>query len=256
MASRFFHNSSNLRQQISTISTIQMRIQARFLLWLSISHDSNIHSAKLSKSVNTLFAKLVNSQNGDIKYMLDQEHDLFLRSDALFWEPLLRALKSSSSSSSDIVEQVLEWKMEKLVKESIRNPRDWARHISLAGRVNNAQLASRTFSLMELQQIRPTVTVFNSLIYAYAFSNRIAKALSLFEVMDRTDDCQPTLVTYNTFMSVYSRFGDANNLQAWYEACKQAGFSPDVDTYKHLILGFVKADRCMLNGDEYKKWKT
>ncbi|KAH9330678.1 hypothetical protein KI387_002786, partial [Taxus chinensis] len=226
-----------------TVSKIQRYPNARFPCCRSITHDSNVRSARVSTPVNTLLTKLVNSRNRDIKCVLDQEQDLFLRSDALFWEPLLRALKSAVSSSSNMVHQVLEWKIEKLVKESNRDPRDWARQISLAGRVNNTQLASRAFSLMELQQIRPTSTVFNSLIYAYGFSNRLAKALSLFEVMERTEDCQPTLVTYNTFMSVYSRLGDANNLQAWYEACKNAGFSPNADTYKHLILGFLRANR-------------
>eukprot|EP01018_Ginkgo_biloba_P023985 Gb_25746 [translate_table: standard] len=133
--------------------------------------------------------------------------------------------------------------MEKLVEQSNRDPREWARQICLAGRVNNAHLAVRAFKLMELQQIKPNATVFNSLIYAYGFSNNLSRALSLFEVMERTEDCHPTLVTYNTIISIYSHLGDAQKLQLWYDACKRAGFSPNTDTFKYLIVGFIRANR-------------
>lgn len=217
---------------------------------------SSPQNAKGSSLVNALFTKLVDSNDGDIKSVLDQQGNLTLRSDTLFWEPLLKALKSSESTSSNRVQQVLDWKMEKLLKESNRNPREWARQICLAGRVNNIQVAVKAFTLMELQQIKPNATVFNSLIYAYGFSNQIARALSLFEVMERTEDCRPTLVTYNTILSIYSHLGDPHNLQVWHEVCKRAGFSPNADTFKYLIVGFMRADRYDLMDLSFKEMIT
>lgn len=223
-------------------------------IWRSMLHaPPRPQNSKGSSLVNTLFTKLVDSDDRDIKSVLDQQGNLTLRSDTLFWDPLLRALKSSDSTSSNRVQQVLEWKMEKLLKESNRDPREWARQICLAGRVNNIQLAVKAFTIMELQQIKPNATVFNSLIYAYGFSNQIARALSLFEVMERTEDCRPTLVTYNTILSIYSHLGDPHNLQTWHEVCKRAGFSPNADTFKYLIVGFMRAERYDLMDLSFKE---
>lgn len=129
------------------------------------------------------------------------------------------------------------------MKENNRDHNHYSELISLCGKVHNIPFAIVVFTSLEAQGIRPNVVLFNTLISACLLAGNVTTALSLFEIMERTNDCQPDLVTYNAFISAYSKMGDAKSMEAWYLAGKKAGFSPDVLTYDFLFAGFIKAGR-------------
>lgn len=115
--------------------------------------------------------------------------------------------------------------------------------ISLCGKVHNISFAIQVFTSLEAQGIRPNVVLFNTLISACLLAGNVITAFSLFEIMERTDECKPDLATYNSFISAYSKMGDAKAMKAWYLAGKASGCSPDVLTFDFLIAGFVKVGR-------------
>lgn len=191
-----------------------------------------------SENKSPLLAKLLREPNWGMKRALDSEKDLPFTTQPFFWESLLSTLRSSSPVKAQLV---LEWKLDRLLKEENRDQSQYSQLISLCGKVQNAQFAITVFTMMEAHGIQANVALFNSLISACLLAANMTTALSLFEIMKRTDACKPDLATYNAFISVYSKIGDAKTMEAWYLAGKTDGFSPDILTYDLLIVGFVKA---------------
>ncbi|KAF9614394.1 hypothetical protein IFM89_018293 [Coptis chinensis] len=183
---------------------------------------------------NPLFLKLLQGSTSNIKPTLDCEAE---NQDSLIWEPLLTSLKSSSPQKAQLV---LEWKLEKLLKENERDQCRYSELIYICGRVRNVQFALKVFTVMEGQGVRPTSVVFNSLISVCLSSDNIITALSLFEIMQRSEDCKPNSETYNMFISTYSKLGDIAAMQVWYSASKIVGFLPTVRTFEYLITGSSK----------------
>lgn len=94
---------------------------------------------------------------------------------------------------------------------------------------------------MESVGLKPTSDVFNSLISTSLCVGNEMTALSLFEVMERSDDCKPNSKTYNAFVLVYAKWGKVKVMQAWASAKRDAGFPADLQSYESLISGCVKA---------------
>ena len=113
--------------------------------------------------------------------------------------------------------------------------------IFLCSKVQNIPFSMQVFSSMEARRIELTSSVFNALIYTWLSSGDVITALSLFEIMQSSENCKPDSETYNTFISVYSNWGNNKAMQAWYSAKKDAGFSADLRTYESLISGCVRS---------------
>lgn len=113
--------------------------------------------------------------------------------------------------------------------------------ISLCGKIQNVPLAMHVFTLMEARGIKPDSSTFNSLICACLCSGDVVTALSLFEIMVSSEDYEPNVETYDTFIAGFSSLGNADAMQKWYAAKMAAGFSANVQTYESLICGSVKA---------------
>ncbi|KAF5187148.1 Pentatricopeptide repeat-containing protein [Thalictrum thalictroides] len=139
------------------------------------------------------------------------------------------------------MEQVLEWILENMLKKNEKDQGCYSELIYLCGKVQNVQFALQVFSLMEGHGVRPTSAVFNSLICACLCSNHVTTALSSFEIMQRSLNYKPNLVTYNAFISMYSKLGDVTSMRVWYSASTKAGFPPTVQTFEYLISGSVKS---------------
>ncbi len=151
----------------------------------------------------------------------------------------LKMCKMRAHHGCSVGLQVFNWKKSKLGWEA--NPKEYAKMISFAGRISQPQLALELFNEMETRGIKKTAVSYNALIHACGRNDEADKALRLFEEMKNTDTCQPTLVTYNTLISMYSRLGLTDNMKKIFEMCKEAGFSPDRHTYNALIWGFMRA---------------
>ncbi|KAJ6743586.1 PENTATRICOPEPTIDE REPEAT-CONTAINING PROTEIN [Salix viminalis] len=102
-------------------------------------------------------------------------------------------------------------------------------------------LAMHVFTSMEARGIKPTTSVFNSLVYACLLSNNAITALSLFEIMENSESYQPNSETYDNFVAGFSNLRDVNKMQAWFVGKRAAGFSANLQNYECLISGCVKA---------------
>ncbi|KAL7594375.1 pentatricopeptide repeat-containing protein At2g48000 [Lactuca sativa] len=159
----------------------------------------------------------------------------------LSWDSLLTSIYSSSPHKAQLV---LEWGLQKLQKENEKNHDIYLELIHLCGKIQNTQTAMRVFTLMENQGLKPTSIILNALISAHLSSGNVITALSIFQLMQNSEDYkQPTSHTYNLFISGFANMGNSKAMVAWYEAKMASGFSADLDTYETIILGCIKLKR-------------
>lgn len=137
--------------------------------------------------------------------------------------------------------QVLEWILEKLLKENERDHSLFSEVISLCGKLKNVSLGMRVFTSMEANGVKPTSMVFNSLISACLSSHDFVTAFSLFEIMESSDSYKPDFHTYNIFISAFSKSGNVDAMLAWYSTKKAAGFGPDLQMFESIISGCVNS---------------
>ncbi|KAK7293828.1 hypothetical protein RJT34_16703 [Clitoria ternatea] len=190
------------------------------------------HSNSNSKP---LLLKLLQVPNSRIKTTLDQEIPSFQRSHHS-WDFLIASL---SPSSSDKARLVLEWILEKMLKEKEKDYDLFSKLIFLCGKAKNVQLGMRVFSSMEANGVKPTSLVFNSLISVCLSSHDVVTALSLFEIMECSESYKPDFQTYNIFISAFSKSGNVETMLAWHSAKKAAGHGPDLQMFESLISGCI-----------------
>lgn len=127
------------------------------------------------------------------------------------------------------------------MEENEKNYDSYSKLISLCGEIQNVETALRVFSSMEAQGLRPNSSIFNALVSASLSSRNFTTALSLYELMERSEEYKSDADTYNAFISTYAKLGNKKAMQAWYLAKLAAGFSPDFRAYESLIFGCVKS---------------
>lgn len=137
--------------------------------------------------------------------------------------------------------QVLEWRLDKMLKGNESCLDEYACLIALSGKVQNVPFAMHVFTSMEAQGIKPDSAVFNSLICTCLCSGDVVTALSLFEIMVSSEEYKPNSKTYDAFISGFSSLGNVDAMNKWYAAKTAAGFSVNVQTYESLIHGSLKA---------------
>ncbi|CAK9166120.1 unnamed protein product [Ilex paraguariensis] len=194
-----------------------------------------------SSSITTtsLIQKLIHQPISRIKATLDSEdnNNLTFKSSEFPWDALVTALKSSSPQKAQLV---VEWRLEKFRKENEGNHDCYSELISICGKMQNVPLALRVFTSMEAQGLTPTSSVFNALISACLSSGNLITALSLFEIMESSENYKPNSDTYNAFILAYANLGNDKSMLAWYSAKMAAGFSADLQTYEFLISSCIK----------------
>ncbi|TKY58272.1 Rf1 protein [Spatholobus suberectus] len=186
---------------------------------------------------NSLLLKLLQVPNSRIKTTLDQEMASLQRSQPS-WDFLVTSL---SPSSSDKARLVLEWILEKMLKENEKDRDLFSELIFLCGKVKDVMLGMRVFGSMEATGVKPTSLVFNSLISVCLSSHDVVTAVSLFEIMESSESYKPDFHTYNIFISAFSKSGNVDAMLAWYSAKKAAGLGPDLQMFESLISGCVNS---------------
>nr|XP_043625709.1 pentatricopeptide repeat-containing protein At2g48000-like [Erigeron canadensis] len=189
---------------------------------------------------NNLLQRLISDPISRIKTTLNDSDTLNNKSDTPPWDSLLISLHSSSPHKAQLV---LEWRLEKLLKEDERNHNAYSDLIHLCGKIRNPQTAMSVFTSMENQGVKPNAAILHSLISAHLSSGNVITALSIFEIMQNSDDYKPTACTYNLFISAFAKLGNHKVMLAWYSAKMASGFLANRDTYDALILGSVKLKR-------------
>ncbi|XP_061336529.1 pentatricopeptide repeat-containing protein At5g61400-like [Gastrolobium bilobum] len=186
---------------------------------------------------NPLLLKLLQVPNSRIKTTLDHEVSSF-QSSQLSWEFIVTSLSPSSSQKARLV---LEWILEKLLKENEKDHNLFSELIFLCEKLKNVPLGMRVFTSMEAIGVKPTSLVFNSLISACLSSHDIVTAYSLFEIMESSESYKPDFHTYNIFISAFSKSGNVDAMLAWYSAKKAAGLGSDLQMFESLVSGCVNS---------------
>jgi pentatricopeptide repeat protein len=136
--------------------------------------------------------------------------------------------------------QVLEWKLEKLLKEGIHDCKPYSTIIRFCGETKNAALAARIFECVEAQRIQLNTDFFNALINAFLSVGDLLSAVTLYESMEGILNCKPDSTTYDAFISAFSLLGSGHAMMKWYLAAKDAGFTPSIQSFESLITCFVR----------------
>ncbi|XWS60392.1 hypothetical protein CRYUN_Cryun07bG0032600 [Craigia yunnanensis] len=191
-----------------------------------------------SSSSNPLLKKLLQVPSSLIKTTLDSDDCFALKNSEFSWDALVAGLPSLLPEKAQLV---LEWKLEKMLKENERDYDQYLNLMSLCAKIRNVSLAMHVFTSMEVHGIKPTTSVFNSLIHACLSSNDAITAFSLFEIMESSEGHNPNAQTYETFIIGFSSLGNAVAMKSWYSAKKAAGYCATLQTYESLISGCIKS---------------
>ncbi|CAM6089807.1 unnamed protein product [Calypogeia fissa] len=166
------------------------------------------------------------------------------------WLPLLDALQRGPKPYLAL--EVFNWKKDKF---DGGDPREYAKMISTAGKLNQLHIATTLFNQMEEKGVQRSPITCNALISAYSKNDQSAKALALFQEMQEGDDCKPTLVTYNTLISMYSKL-NVSEMERIFELCKASGFYPDKVTFNAMIWGYMRGKDFDKMEEMYEKLKN
>ncbi|XP_052170543.1 pentatricopeptide repeat-containing protein At2g30780 [Diospyros lotus] len=117
---------------------------------------------------------------------------------------------------------------------------EYAKGITIAGRMKNLDLADELFAEAANKRIKSTST-YNALMGAYMLNGFPAKCQLLFWDLKRDASCCPTIVTYNILISVFGRLMLVDHMEATFREVKNLNLSPNVSTYNNLIAGYLTA---------------
>ncbi|CAN6321381.1 unnamed protein product [Urochloa humidicola] len=208
---------------------------ARRRLWRGMATAA---AAAASWTDGTLLARLVSEPESRVKATVEEVASSAQHRDGGFWEPLAAALLRASSPTK--AHLVLEWKLEKLLKEEIRDCEPYSTIIRFCTQTRNAALAMRVFECVEAQGIHLNTGIFNALVNTFLSVGDLLSAVTLYETMEGMDGCKPDSTTYDAFISAFSLLGSGHAMMSWYVAAKKAGFTPSIQAFESLFTGFVR----------------
>ncbi|XP_006649432.1 pentatricopeptide repeat-containing protein At2g30780-like [Oryza brachyantha] len=208
---------------------------ARWRLWRGLTTAA----VGVEEDTGALLARLVAEPEHRVKATMEEASSA--SAPGAFWEPLAAALLRASSPVK--AHLVLEWKLEKLVKEAIHDCEPYTVIIRYCRETKNAAFAMKVFECVEELGIQLNTGIFNALIDAFLSVGDLLAATTLYETMEDMEDCKPNSATYDAFISAFSRLGSSHAMMSWYLASKDAGFTPSIEAFESLITGFVKLNR-------------
>lgn len=147
------------------------------------------------------------------------------------------------TNTGPTLNQVFEWKLEKLLKEGVHNCEPYSTIIRFCEDTRNAALAMKVFECVEAQGIQLNTGIFNSLVNAFLSVGDLLAAMTLYETMEGIEHCKPDSATYGAFISAFSKLGSGHAMMSWYLAAKNAGLTPSIQAFESLITGFVRLNR-------------
>ncbi|CAL4912673.1 unnamed protein product [Urochloa decumbens] len=212
---------------------------ARRRLWRGMGTAAA--AAAASGTEGTLLARLVSEPESRVKATMEEVASSAQHRDGGFWEPLAAALLRASSPTK--AHLVLEWKLEKLLKEEIHDCGPYSTIIHFCAQTRNAALAMRVFECVEARGIHLNTGIFNALVNTFLSAGDLLSAMTLYETMEDMDGCKPDSTTYDAFISAFSLLGSGHAMMSWYVAAKNAGFTPSIQAFESLITGFVRLNK-------------
>ncbi|KAI4992899.1 hypothetical protein ZWY2020_007212 [Hordeum vulgare] len=180
----------------------------------------------------SLLSRLVAEPECRVKATMEEATSSVPHRDGAFWEPLAAALLRASYPAK--AHLVLEWKLEKLLKEGVNshNCEPYSTMIHFCGETRNAALAMRVFECAEARGIQLNTGIFNALINTFLAVGDLLAAVTLYETMEEMEDSKPDRATYDAFICAFSRLRSGDAMMSWYLAAKNAGFIPDMVSFE------------------------
>ncbi|RCV46454.1 hypothetical protein SETIT_9G533400v2 [Setaria italica] len=208
---------------------------ARRRLWRGMGTAA---AAAAAGTEETLLARLVSEPESRVKATVEEVASSAQHRDGGFWGPLAAALLRASSPTK--AHLVLEWKLEKLLKEEVHDCEPYSTIIQFCAQTRNSALAMRVFECVEAQGIHLNTGIFNALVNTFLSVRDLLSAMTLYETMEGMDGCKPDCFTYDAFISAFSILGSGHAMMSWYVAAKNAGFTPSIQAFESLITGFIR----------------
>lgn len=143
-------------------------------------------------------------------------------------------------------------------------PEEYAKGITLAGRVKNLDLAVMLFTEACSKGFK-TSSVYNALMGAYMYNDKPVESQSVYRDLKREINCSPTIVTFNILLTVFGRLTMVGNMEEVIREIDASGVPPNVNTYNHIIAGYItdwrwekmeRAFKIMENGPVQPDLKT
>lgn len=136
--------------------------------------------------------------------------------------------------------QVFNWRRELLDRQASMTSEEYARGISVAGRLKDIPLAQEIFQEAVTKNIKATST-YNALMSAYMYNGLGVKCQLVLRDLKQDPDCSPTIITYNILISVFGRMALINHMETTLREIKELNMSPNLFTYNYLIAGYITA---------------
>ncbi|KAL6214781.1 hypothetical protein ACLB2K_014213 [Fragaria x ananassa] len=136
--------------------------------------------------------------------------------------------------------EVFNWRRNQVNGSNPMTAHEYAKAITLAGKIKNVQLALELFDEAMNKRLK-TTSIYNALMMAYVLDGHTAKCQSLFRDLKGERDCRPTIVTYNILISLFGGMMLVDHMEATVRELKELDLSPNVKTYNNLIAGYITA---------------
>ncbi|XP_051143458.1 pentatricopeptide repeat-containing protein At2g30780 [Andrographis paniculata] len=183
--------------------------------------------------------------------ILDQNDDVD-KLDKILQEkasPLFR-MYSDGSAAVELLKQlkpfprlaleVLDWRRKQLDSAAPVVGEEYAKGITIAGRLKDVHLALELFKEATNRQLNET-SLYNSLMSAYTYNGMPAKCESFFHKLKTETTCSPSIVTYNILISMYGRMMLTDHMEEVLREIKDSNLTPTLNTYRGLIAGYITA---------------
>eukprot|EP01018_Ginkgo_biloba_P002483 Gb_04061 [translate_table: standard] len=173
----------------------------------------------------------------------------------LVWDyKLLMQLQEALEAKPSLALQVLNWRRRQKPKAHMRQ-RDYTYGISLAGKVNNLQMAAEMFEEAMAAGFHRKAEIFNAMASSYEKNGLLEKAWAVYEDMKNTWDCKPTPVTFNILLAVAKQLGPQKT-QLLEKALMDSGLCLTVQNFDGLLDSYGDAKMWDKVEETMQKMKT